>query len=187
MPNPSPDPDELLFEGRFLSLHKKTGRNWEYAARKYCKGIVGILAVTDRREIVLTEQFRPAVTKRVFELPAGLAGDDPLKPDEPFLSAAKRELLEETGFEARKWWSLLDGPSSAGLTDETITIFLATGLVRVAERDTHGVEGESIKVHLVPVAEVLDFLRRQQEDGAAVDFKIFASLYVAARHPMSPF
>lgn len=185
MPNPA-DSDETLFEGRFLALRKKVGRNWEYASRKYCKGIVGILAITGRREIVLTEQFRPAVNKRVFELPAGLAGDDPLKPDEPLLSAAKRELLEETGFEARKWWSILDGPSSAGLTDECITLFMATGLVRVAERDTHGVEGESIKVHLVPMAEVLDFIRRQQEDGAAADFKIFAALYVAMRHPMFP-
>jgi len=116
---------EVLYPGRFIQLRRVDG--WEFASRANAKGVVGVLAVTAEREIVLVEQFRPPLGRFVVELPAGLAGDEPLKEDEPLLSAAQRELLEETGYQARKWFSLGDGPSSAGLTDEMITFFLRGG------------------------------------------------------------
>lgn len=175
----------MLHQGRYLNLKSVDG--WEYASREGATGVVAILAVTEARDILLVEQERPALGKKVLELPAGLAGDDPTKPDEPLLSAAKRELNEETGYDAKKWWSLLDGPSSAGLTDEWITFFLATELTKVRDVSLYGVGRERIKLHVVPVAEAIDFAeRRRRDEGVAVDFKIHAALMAARRHAMFP-
>ncbi len=178
--------DEILYEGKFLKLGRIQSSNWEYVSRVNAKGVVAVLAVTDDRKFLAVEQFRPPLGKKALELPAGLAGDQPLKEDEPLLTAAKRELYEETGYEAKKWWSLLVGPTSSGMTDETITFFLATQLTRVSERERHGVDGEDIRLHLIPVAEAIDFLSKKGDEGVAVDFKIYAALYVARQHPMFP-
>src|SRR5690606_36132250 len=107
-PDAMSEPGETLHEGRFLAL-RRTAAGWEYAARVNAKGCVAILAVTDDRRVVLTEQYRPPVGRPVIELPAGLAGDIPLQKDEPLLSAAKRELKEETGYVAKNWTMLLEG------------------------------------------------------------------------------
>ena len=121
------EPDEIVHRGRFLT-YAKTASGWEYVSRTGVKGCVAILAMTDDRRIILTEQYRPPVRRRVIELPAGLAGDIPLQEDEPLLVAAQRELKEETGYVAKNWKTLLEGTSSAGRTDEIVTIFYATGL-----------------------------------------------------------
>ncbi len=171
-----PEPGETLHEGRFLAL-RRTAAGWEYAARVNAKGCVAILAVTDDRRVVLTEQYRPPVGRPVIELPAGLAGDIPLQEDEPLLSAAKRELKEETGYDAKHWSMLIESPSSAGLTDELITMFHATGLVKMTEGG--GIGGEDIRVHHVHENDLLEWCRAQQTEGKQVDFKIFAALHLA--------
>jgi len=170
------DSDETVHEGRFLS-YRRTEGGWEYVTRSNARGCVAVLAVTDDRRVVLTEQFRPPVGRTVIELPAGLAGDIPLQQDEPLVVAAKRELKEETGYEAKNWTMLTEGTSSAGLTDEFITLFYATGLTRVSEGGGHG--SEDIKVHYVPQADVPRWCRERQAKGAYVDFKIFAALYLS--------
>jgi ADP-ribose pyrophosphatase len=174
----------LLHAGRFLELRSTGG--WEYASRANASGVVAILAVSPKREILLVEQYRPPLGRFVLELPAGLSGDEPLKENEPLLSAARRELVEETGYEARQWFSLGDGPTSAGLTDEMITFFLALDLVRIRELEQFGVGNERIQLHTVRIGEVPGFLERRQKEGVAVDFKIYAALYMAQRHPMMP-
>lgn len=170
------EPDETIHEGRFLT-YRRTARGWEYVTRSNAKGCVAILAVTDDRRVILTEQFRPPVGRRVIELPAGLAGDIPLQEDEPLLVAAKRELKEETGYEARNWTTLLEGTSSAGMTDEIVTIFYATGLTKMTEGG--GVHGEDIRVHYVHQSDVGKWCRDRQAAGLRVDFKIFAALQLA--------
>jgi ADP-ribose pyrophosphatase len=175
---------KLLHAGRFLELRSAGG--WEFARRANASGVVAILAISAKREILLVEQFRPPLGRFVMELPAGLAGDEPLKANEPLLSAAKRELIEETGYEARKWFSLGDGPTSAGLTDEMITFFLALDLVQIRDLEHFGVGNERIRLHSVRLGEVPGFLERRQKEGVAVDFKIYAALYMAHRHPMMP-
>ncbi len=164
------------FEGRFLRTCK-TDRGWEFVTRANAKGAVAILAITDDRRVVLTEQFRPPVGCSVIELPAGLAGDIPLQEDEPLVTAARRELKEETGYEAKHWTMLMEGPSSAGLTDEFVTIFYATGLTKVGQGG--GVEGENIRLHYVPESDVLSFCQDRQAEGMMVDFKVFAALQLA--------
>lgn len=183
MPEP---PDKILHKGRWIVLGIEAANDWEYASRPDLKGVVGILAVSKKREILLVEQYRPPLRRRTIELPAGLAGDDPYKRDEPLVAAAKRELYEETGYEADDWWTLCDGPSSPGMVDEFVTIFLATGLRKVADREVHGVDGEEIKLHRIALRNLPDFLKEKREDGVLIDFKVTASLYEAERHPMFP-
>lgn len=173
---PKPDDEtEMLLEGKHLHMMRRG--KWEYATRRKASGVVCILAVTDDRQVVLVEQYRPPIGKKVFELPAGLAGDIPYQEEEPLVSAAKRELKEETGYEAKNWTRLSDGPSSAGLTDEMITFFYATGLTRMTAGG--GDHTEDIRVHHVPIAEVRDWCQRREYEGGVVDFKIYAALYMA--------
>lgn len=168
--------DEVIHRGRFLNYFR-TVRGWEYVSRTNAKGCVAILAMTDDKRIILTEQFRPPLGRVAIELPAGLAGDIPLQEDEPLLVAAKRELKEETGYVAKNWTMLLEGTSSAGMTDEIVSLFFATGLTKMSEGG--GVDGENIKVHYVHQSDVTKWCRDRQADGMSIDFKIFAALHLA--------
>ena len=123
------DTPHTLHAGRYLHLAERNG--WEYATRPNATGVVAIVAVTDGGELVLVRQHRPVVGRDVLELPAGLVGDDG-DSEESRLTAAKRELEEETGFAASTWRRMLTAYPSAGLTDEAVTFFHATGLTRSA-------------------------------------------------------
>ncbi|MEM9282053.1 MAG: NUDIX hydrolase [Verrucomicrobiota bacterium] len=166
----------VIHEGRFLS-YCETPDNWEFVTRSNARGAVAILAITDDKRVVLVEQHRPPVGRSVIELPAGLVGDIPLQEEEPLLTAAKRELKEETGYEAKNWSMLGEGTSSAGLTDEFVSMFFATGLTRMTEGG--GVGNEQIKVHFVHQADVTKWCRDRQSEGKLVDFKIFAALFLS--------
>lgn len=85
----------IVWQGKHLQAVLRDG--YECIERRSIKGIVGIIAITDDRRLLLVEQFRPPVQARVIELPAGLAGDTAEAKDETLESAARRELLEETG------------------------------------------------------------------------------------------
>jgi ADP-ribose pyrophosphatase len=161
-----------VYKGRHLSMHNRGG--WEYATRNIDRPPVAIVAVTDSGHVLLVEQHRPPVNESVVELPAGLSGDVAGKEDEPLVEAAKRELLEETGYVASRWTELLSGYSSPGLTDESITIFLAEGLTR--QGPGGGDYSEDITVHEVPLTEVLRWLQRRK---ATADLKLLAGLFAA--------
>jgi ADP-ribose pyrophosphatase len=133
--------------------------------------------VTDDGKLVLVEQTRAPVGRPVIELPAGLVGDSPGRADEALAVAARRELLEETGYEARDMTLLVEGAPSAGLTSETIVLFLATGLRKVGPGG--GDSTEDIKVHEVPLARAREWLSAQADRGAVIDLKVYAGLYFA--------
>ena len=166
----NPNTADTLFEGKFLRV-KKNGP-WEYVERCKASGGVAVLAVTENQELVLVEQFRIPLYQRVIEIPAGLAGD---MEGEAQAEAAKRELLEETGFEARHMEFLTQGPSSAGLATEVVSFFRARGLNRVAEGG--GDASEEIQVHLVPLQELHSWIDAKLAEGCMVDFKVYAALY----------
>jgi ADP-ribose pyrophosphatase len=172
-----PDDLKTLFDGKHIQLQSRG--TWEFAARKKVTGIVGIIAVTDDRKLLLVEQYRPPVNAKVIELPAGLAGDVPGKATEELVAAAQRELLEETGYEATHWKMVCDGTTSAGITNEVINLFLATGLKKVS--DQHGDATESIVLHEVPLAGIDDWLAEQQKNEKLVALKVYAGLYFAGR------
>jgi ADP-ribose pyrophosphatase len=170
---------DVLFEGRFIRV-KKQGR-WEYVERCKTSGIVAILPVTDNQELILVEQFRVPVNKRVIEIPAGLAGDIEGEEDEALAEAAKRELLEETGYEAQEMEYLTDGPPSAGLSTEVVTFFRARGLKKVTDGGGDG--SENIQVHTVPLSELEAWIEVKRKEGCLVDYKVYAALYFERREP----
>lgn len=90
-------------------------------------GAVAIAALDPDDRIMMIYQYRHAVGRRLWEMPAGLldvAGEDPVE-------AARRELREEAGLEAAEWSTLLDLVPSPGFSDEAIRVFLARGLTDV--------------------------------------------------------
>ena len=86
-------------------------------------GSAVMMAVDDRKRILLVHQYRLPAERYLWELPAGR-----LDPGETPLKAAKRELIEETGYRAKKWTKLASFWVSPGYVQERMTIFLAEGL-----------------------------------------------------------
>jgi ADP-ribose pyrophosphatase len=91
-------------------------------------GAAAILPILPDRRIILVHQYRHPVGQSLWEIPAGK-----LEPGEDPLTCAKRELVEETGYEAATWEELLSFYTSPGFTDEQITLFFACDLTKVAE------------------------------------------------------
>ena len=157
---------ETLYQGKYIRV-VRSGR-WEFVKRNNVCGIVGIVAVTDARELILVEQFRVPVDAHLIELPAGLAGDLAGAPVEDLAIAAKRELLEETGYVAREWAFGFTMYPTVAYSDEAIQIWFARGLEhRGAQLD----EGEFLDVITATPEEFLGWCR----DGKVVDSKTLAS------------
>jgi ADP-ribose pyrophosphatase len=174
MTHPS-EPPVILAEGKYIQLVKQG--KWEYVRRKGISGIVAIVAVTDDAKLVLVEQYRSPVGRRVIELPAGLAGDVAGSENEALAAAAVRELFEETGYEAREMTLLCAGTPSAGLSDEFITLFRATGLKKTGAGEGDG--GEQITVREVPLTEMDQWLAGKVKEGCSIDLKVYAGMYFA--------
>ena len=165
---------EILCSTKYLNLVRRG--HWVYASRPNVSGVVCIATLTVDQEVVLVEQFRPPVQSNVIEFPAGLAGDVAGQEHEALVVAARRELLEETGYEAAEIHEVFSGSSSAGLTDECLTFLVATGLHKVAKGG--GDESESIVVHLVPLAEAWSFLQAKLAAGVKIDSRVPTCLYL---------
>ncbi len=163
---------KVHFEGRYLRLVEVD--DWEYVTRSNASGVAVLVPLTDLKEVVLVEQFRPPVGQRVIELPAGLIGDQSELGESP-LVAASRELEEETGFSAGTLKLLMVCPSSAGMTDERLFFVLATDLTRTGPGG--GDAGEDIEVHIVPCSKIDGWLERNASSGKLVDPKIYSALY----------
>jgi len=167
-----PSAIEPIATGKHLRL-VRSGR-WEFAQRVQAHAIAVIVAITNDDRLILVEQDRIPVGARVIELPAGLVGDE--EAGEPIVEAARRELIEETGYDADRVTVIGRGPSSAGLTDEMVTMVRAEGLRRVA--DGGGVAGENITVHEIALAELDAWLRAREAEGCLIDWKIWAGLWL---------
>ena len=97
-------------------------------------GAVAVVALDETGQVLLIRQYRHPVRRLLWEVPAGLRD----VPGEPTQITAARELLEETGYQARDWRVLLDYYSSPGIITERLRVFLARGLsVAPAEQQTH--------------------------------------------------
>lgn len=162
-----------LFNGKFLKVLGHKG--WEFVKRNDCSGIVVIAAMTAAKKVIFVEQYRVPLEKRVIELPAGLVGDLKHTRKESMITAAKRELLEETGYRAKTMRFIIEGPVSSGMSSQQIAFFRAGGLKK--EHAGGGDETENIQVHEVPLTRAHAWLTGMQRKGRLVDPKVYAGLY----------
>lgn len=172
------NPLTVHYEGRYLKLVERDG--WEFATRQH-PVVVVLVAWTDQDEVVLVEQYREPVRRKVIELPAGLVGDLADHPNETVLSAGHRELLEETGYRAGRLTEIMRCPTSAGMTDELAVFLRAEDLVR--EGPGGGDDSEDIRVHRIASKEVDTWLAARAHDGFAIDPKIYTALYWREKPP----
>lgn len=111
-------------------------------------GAVGVIAWDDSDRIAVVRQYRHPVGFRLAEPPAGLLDHD----GEDYRAAAARELAEEAQLQAGDWRVLVDVFTSPGSTEESLRIFLATGLAPAPIPDGFVVEGEEADMDLCWVA-----------------------------------
>lgn len=167
---------EIPWEGKHLRM--VTEGRWEYVERVGVDLAAILVAVTRERRLLLVEQFRIPLGSPVIELPAGLVGDSHELRGEAVETAARRELLEETGYRAETMEILAQGPVTSGLTNEQICFLWAGGLEKIEAGG--GDEHEDILVHEVPIQEVEPWLKAQ-ETRAIADPKIFTGMYFAMK------
>ena len=148
---------------------------WEYVQRSNCTGIVVITAMTDDRKMILLKQYRPPVKKFCIELVAGLVNDHGKKTKESLATAAKRELWEEAGYQAKTMTKILTGPVSPGSSADCMTLFMAEGLTKTGEGG--GDHTEDIEVFEIPLGRVAGWLRTMERRGHLVDPKVYCGLY----------
>ena len=177
MAGPASNEKRTLAEGRHLNFVVRNG--WEFVERRNTSGIVVIVGTTNHGCLVLVTQWREPVGAWVVELPAGLAGDRPGCERETLAEAARRELLEETGFAASALEPVLSGPPSPGISDEVVTFFRARGLARVGRGG--GEAGENVRAHAVPLSGLSDWLDTVQAKGMLVDPKVLVGAYIVRK------
>ncbi|GAA2731943.1 NUDIX hydrolase [Actinocorallia aurantiaca] len=126
------------FKGRIITVREDevlmpAGDGLEPVRREYVEhpGAVGTIALDGRGRILMLRQYRHPVGHLLWELPAGLrdvAG-------EPLWRTAERELLEEAGYRASTWHTLIDTFQTPGMSDERVRVFLARDLERVPDEE----------------------------------------------------
>ena len=159
---------ETIYKGAILNLRRDkvivSGGGYSYREIVEHSGGPVAVALTDDGSVVLVKQFRKPVEKVMTELPAGKIekGEDPAE-------TMKRELKEETGYSASKWKLMAEFNPSVGYTDETLYIYLATGLVSgKPQPDEH----EALEVEEIPLEEAMQMVI----DGRITDGKTMVGL-----------
>lgn len=139
-------------------------------------GSIVVLAVDESTkskdpDIILIRQYRHAAGQFLLELPAGR-----IEPGEAPLAAAKREMIEETGFRAKRWTMLTKYFASPGFLGESMQIYLARDIREGASKPE---EDEHIEIVRTPLSQVLALIAANKiQDGKTL---IGVSLYAAAR------
>ncbi len=177
-----PDPSEqvqTLYRGNWLTLRRRG--NWEFVERNQPGGAVIIIALTSARRLLLVEQYRVPMGCRTIEMPAGLIGDLEGHDGENALTAARRELEEETGYACERVEFVHAGPSSAGMSTEMMVFVRAFGLHRTGPGG--GDASEQITVHEIPLDQAGAWLREKAREGLSIDPKLFAGLWFLEHVP----
>jgi ADP-ribose pyrophosphatase len=169
---------ETVYTGKFLRIvnkHYKNGENigiWETVERVNVeKGAVVVVAITKNNELILERNYRMAVESYVIQLPAGLMD----KPGETKEEAARRELLEETGYLAGKMIPLMDAPESVVLTPTNLSHFLTTGVEYIGKENLD--PAEQIEVLKIPLNRLTDFLLNLPPD-TGLDLRVTGILWI---------
>jgi len=165
---------EPVFDGLLLSVRRDRVRlpNGREGVREWIdhSGAVLVVAQLDGGQLVFVRQFRYPVGRVLLELPAGR-----IDPGEDPEACARRELREETGFEARRWQRLGTIDPCVGYSNEHIEIFLARDLTaRGAQPDPE----EFLELVLLSTQEAEECAR----DGRITDAKTITALFLALPH-----
>jgi ADP-ribose pyrophosphatase len=169
------------YVGSFLSLVTGTfldpkGFTFERDLIRHT-GAVCIVPLEADGGVIMVRQYRGAIDRDVLELPAGKLD----VPGEDVETAARRELLEETGCEARTLTHLGAFYNSPGFTDELTTCFLAEGLTHLA-RDVHGIEEEYMTLETIGLEELWELQARGElDDGKSLVALALTSRLLAGR------
>lgn len=155
-------PEKVEWHGRYI-IARRRGQ-WEYVGRARNIAAAVVVAISDGH-LLLVEQWRVPLQRRVIELPAGLIGDD--SPGEGVLDSAARELEEETGWRAGRLEIVGEFASSPGMVSETFHLVRAHDLTHVGPGG--GVDGEDIVTHRVPITGFQAFLAARQAAGCLID------------------
>ncbi len=133
---------ETLHTGKIFALRKDDVRmpGGKIVTREVVEhyGAVAIVAMDDDGRIPLVYQYRHPFGRRLWELPAGLLD---VYGEAPHLTAV-RELREEAGLQALTWQVLVDLDSTPGFSDESVRVYLATGLTQVGRPEAHDEEAD---------------------------------------------
>lgn len=177
---------ETIWEGRFIKTsmiyykdHNGVERAWEAVGRVNCDGIVIIIPITTNNEVILIRQFRPVLNSYAIEFPAGL-----IDIGEEVISAARRELIEETGHTSYYFTLLTWGAMSTGIDTDQWSIVLARDVIEVALeiRSAHPPdESEEIETIKVPIDKVYETLDSYINRGDIIDLRIPGLLELAKR------
>ena len=167
----------LIYAGKILNLRVDRVRlsNGREATREVAEHApaVAVVALSREQNVLLVKQYRYPVQRELLEIPAGRleAGEEPL-------TAAQRELAEETGRRARRWQPLFGIYSSPGFTNEQLHLFLAQDLEPAAGGQNLD-EDELIRVVEVPLAQIPEMIRRGEiGDAKSVAGLLGVRLYV---------
>ena len=137
-------------------------------------GASAVVPLTSENEVVMLKQYRHAVGGLVWEIPAGTFDAD----DDSPLMCAKRELTEETGYDAGIWETIGTVTPLPGYSDERIHLFLARNLTP-ANRSPD--PDEIIEVHTIPLEKVVTMIVEGEIEDAKTIVAIFRTLHVADR------
>ena len=162
-----------VYQGRLLHVREDVVRlpDGASATREYIvhPGAVMMIALLDNGKLLLERQYRYAPGEELVELPAGK-----IDPGETTLATARRELLEETGYEADSWAYVTTIVPICAYSTERIELWLARGLRHVGRRLDHG---EFLDTFPLPLAEALERVR----DGRIIDAKTIVGILWAEK------
>jgi ADP-ribose pyrophosphatase len=165
---------ETLYTGNIFALRRDRVRmpDGSIAVREVVEnyGAVGIVALDDDNNVALVYQYRHPLGRRLWELPAGLLD----AAGEPPQLTASRELKEEVGLQADTWQVLVDLDSAPGFSDESVRVYLATGISQVDRPEAHAEEAD-MTMRWVPIAEAA----RQVFSGEIVNSIAVAGILAA--------
>lgn len=170
---------KVVYDGKLFRVLAEDIRepNGKTAFREVIRhgGSAVILAIDRRKNkkdplVLIERQFRHAAQQYLYEVPAGK-----MEPNEDHLEAAKRELLEETGYTAKKWTKLVKYFASPGFLGEWMQVYLAEELT---PGETHPDEDEWLELQFVPLSELLRLI----DAGKIQDGKtLIAAMYYARK------
>jgi len=149
--------DNKVYETPIFSLHKKNVvPDGENESKQFyvieAPEWINVIALTEDNKIVLVEQYRHGINETTLEIPGGMAdyGEKPFK-------AAKRELVEETGFTSENWKFLGKCSSNPAIINNFTHLYLAEDCIKTDKQHTDGTE--DIAVHTIPISDFLELVK----------------------------